>query len=476
MARLQDVILRGLRADQPDVTDVGPGTLYFVTDEGVTERVSDDGASWETYSGVGGTPPPASGSAPNTFLVNGGQVIWESAYTFRVSAATYYINGVLYESAEDTVSLSAAHGSLDRIDAIVLDTASAADKITGTAASTPSEPTVDPAQYLKLAIVLVEAASSAPVDVVNETVYAENVGTPTEWAWTSSDASLVVSSTNNPHAGTKDIEGTAVVAGAYVKGINTSTIDPSDYDYLLMFIRSKAAWNNSRGLLVTLRNAGVLVGAAAQVRRTGTFGFDSTNTSGYQQVAIPIVNFAVPLGEEIDEVRIEDFGGSIGFYIDDITFQADALTPVGGWLTQAQADALYAPLVHASRHGDGGADEVIVRRQITVVIDGGGTTITTGYKAWVSMPHAGTIKKARLLADQTGSIVIDIWKDTYANYPPTIADTITASAKPTLSSATKSEDSTLTGWTVNFNAGDIFGFNVDSVSTVEKVALTLEYE
>ena len=32
----------------------------------------------------------------------------------------------------------------------------------------------------------------------------------------------------------------------------------------------------------------------------------------------------------------------------------------------------------------------------------------------------------------SGSIVIDVWKDTYANFPPIVADTITASAKPTL--------------------------------------------
>jgi hypothetical protein len=41
-------------------------------------------------------------------LVSGGQVIWESALTFRVSAAVYYIGGVLYSSAEQTITLDAA--------------------------------------------------------------------------------------------------------------------------------------------------------------------------------------------------------------------------------------------------------------------------------------------------------------------------------------------------------------------------------
>jgi hypothetical protein len=119
---------------------------------------------------------------------------------------------------------------------------------------------------------------------------------------------------------------------------------------------------------------------------------------------------------------------------------------------------------------------VSLRRQATLVIDGAGSVITTGYKGSLSLPINGTFKKWRILADVSGSIVIDVWKDTYANYPPTAADTITASAKPTLSSDVKAESSTLTGWTTAFTEGDIIGFNVDSVSTVTKVTLHLEFE
>jgi hypothetical protein len=75
-----------------------------------------------------------------------------------------------------------------------------------------------------------------------------------------------------------------------------------------------------------------------------------------------------------------------------------------------------------------------------------------------------------------GSIVIDIWKDTYANYPPVVGDTITAGAKPTLSSANKAESSTLTGWITSVIAGDILGFKVDTVATVTKISLTLEID
>ena len=83
--------------------------------------------------------------------------------------------------------------------------------------------------------------------------------------------------------------------------------------------------------------------------------------------------------------------------------------------------------------------------------------ITTGVKGFVEVPFACTITAATLLstdaAATSGSIVVDIWKDTYANYPPTVADTITASAKPTLSAASKSRDTTLTGWTTAIRGG-----------------------
>lgn len=111
---------------------------------------------------------------------------------------------------------------------------------------------------------------------------------------------------------------------------------------------------------------------------------------------------------------------------------------------------------------------------VGITIDGGGSAITTGVKGYIEVPYGCTINRATLLADQSGSIVIDVWKDTYANYPPTVADTITASAKPTLSSAAKSQDSTLTGWTTAITAGDVLGFNVDSATTVTRVHLILK--
>jgi hypothetical protein len=111
---------------------------------------------------------------------------------------------------------------------------------------------------------------------------------------------------------------------------------------------------------------------------------------------------------------------------------------------------------------------------IAFVIDGGGSAIATGAKGDLMIPFDCTLESATLLADQSGSIVIDIWKDAYANYPPASADSITASAKPTLSSAAKSQDTTLTGWTTSVSAGQTLRFNVDSAATLTRVTLILK--
>jgi len=111
---------------------------------------------------------------------------------------------------------------------------------------------------------------------------------------------------------------------------------------------------------------------------------------------------------------------------------------------------------------------------ITFIIDGGGSTITTGIKGDLEIPFACNINSVTMLADQSGSIVVDIWKDTYANFPATDADSITSAAVPTITTATKSTDTTLTGWTRAIAAGDSLRFNVDSVTTIQRLTITLK--
>lgn len=272
-------------------------------------------------------------------LVSGGEVVWESGLTFRASAAVYYIDGTRYTSIEQTVTLDAAHATLDRIDVIVLNTSGTLTNVTGTASATPSEPDIDPATQLKLKFVIVPAAASAPSGVSTENVYLEN----TEWTSSTSGSGFNANSSSNPRTGTKDIEGTTVANAAYVQLQRSAPETLDTVSTLSLFIRSKAAWASGRVLRLQFYSAGVAKGQAVTLA-SGFWGFDSSITGSYQFVAIPMGNFVLPAGTSINQLRITDSGGSIGFYIDDIKLNTVGSSVGGGTgsgITQAQADARY---------------------------------------------------------------------------------------------------------------------------------------
>lgn len=142
---------------------------------------------------------------------------------------------------------------------------------------------------------------------------------------------------------------------------------------------------------------------------------------------------------------------------------------VGGTTTN-----LYPVLSTVSNFDLGGINDTVTE-VLTFIINGNGSEIADGVAGDLYVPYAHTITAVTALADQSGSIVVDIWNDTYANYPPTDADSITASAPVTISSATKATDSTLTGWDTSTAAGTTYRFNVDSCTTITRctVALTI---
>ena len=121
-------------------------------------------------------------------------------------------------------------------------------------------------------------------------------------------------------------------------------------------------------------------------------------------------------------------------------------------------------------------DNSLKKRSIQFVSDGGGSVLATGVKSYVTVPYNCTAKSWTILAENSGSVVVDIWKDTYANYPPTVADTIAGSEKPTISSGIKNQDNSLTTWTTALSEGDILAFNIDSVTDITKIYLSINVE
>lgn len=113
-------------------------------------------------------------------------------------------------------------------------------------------------------------------------------------------------------------------------------------------------------------------------------------------------------------------------------------------------------------------------RQVVFEFSAGGVTLQAGAQTNpLVMPWDYEITKVTTLADASGSCSVDIWRDSYANYPPVDADSITAAAPPSLAGVRKSQDSTLTGWTKTGSAGDILVAHLDSVTGLKTLSVIL---
>lgn len=113
-------------------------------------------------------------------------------------------------------------------------------------------------------------------------------------------------------------------------------------------------------------------------------------------------------------------------------------------------------------------------RPITFNFDGAGGTISPGFWGFQPLPGvAGRITSAMIVANETGSMVLDIWRSSWADAPPTASDSICGTSKLTISSATKVFDDSLAGWVTTFSDRDVLGFNIDSVSNIKFATLAL---
>lgn len=117
----------------------------------------------------------------------------------------------------------------------------------------------------------------------------------------------------------------------------------------------------------------------------------------------------------------------------------------------------------------------VITGSMKIGVSGGGVPPTIGPIMDFEVTFDMELTSWKVLADQSGSIEFDIWKDVYANYPPTVADTIVASNPPLIASATKNSGD-CTGWTTSLSAGDIIRVNLNSVENITRATLEITYE
>jgi hypothetical protein len=320
------------------------GSSYYslVSTTGVTP--GSDPATWSLLAaaGLNGTngtngtngSPGAPGYSPNQVL-SGCGVVWNSLLSFNISACSYLIQNTQYSTAQTSLTLAAADPSLDRIDVIAANTSGAIVAITGTPSANPAPPAIDISTQLQLTFVYVAAGATVPSNITVTDIYHEN----TEWTCASS-ANVNCASTSNPHSGTTDIEATAATTGNFARlTIPSSTIDISGKN-LVFWIRSKASWAATRSLTVQWFNGSTAKCTPVSLK-DGNFTFNSSTTGSYQQIVIPTSTFACS-GIPVTRVQftVAGSGGTIGFYLDDITLQGgvtssvsvSGLNPKGAWV------------------------------------------------------------------------------------------------------------------------------------------------
>jgi hypothetical protein len=482
-------------------------------------------------------------AAQGTWLASGGGVSYISGLTFIVSAGTGYINGALVTWTGQSVTLDGADGTFDRFDAIVVNTGGTVSNITGDASASPELPDVDVLANLALTYVLVQAGATT-IPVTKTAIYQEDV----EWTSAVSGATFDAASTADPYAGTKSVEATTAVSGDYVEFTNGSPVSLADKKQLVFQIKSKGAFPSGKSLALRFYSGTSKVGVQVQLVN-GNYGFVDTNTTSYQQIVIPITDFAVAAGQTVTKIQFVVRGGSssLGFFMDDIFLDSNASSVIVQPVATASASvsgtvktditegdpvvytkttmdtllAAKASTSHHTSHESGGGDTIKLDDlaapdnntdldadssthgllaklgsdgqrlkvasgaqswideyyTIPFVVGDGTNVVSTGVAGSVISDVAGTITAITVLSiDSTsGDIVFDIWQTDYSGAPPTVTDTIIdtggGGVKPTLSGATKTQDTTLAHYTTTIAAGDVITVNVDSAATVKLVGL-----
>ena len=110
--------------------------------------------------------------------------------------------------------------------------------------------------------------------------------------------------------------------------------------------------------------------------------------------------------------------------------------------------------------------------ELVYIIDGGGSTPATGVYQSLNIPIGMTITSWVITADQSGSCVLDLKYCTNASFPGSLTS-ITASAKPTLSSAQIASSSTLTGWSTGLAAASQLQVSLSSVTSCTRIVLSV---
>jgi hypothetical protein len=256
-------------------------------------------------------------------VISGGVVTWLNGLTFAVTSAEYNIKNKVYLSNSGTITLDAAHPTLQRIDVIGLNTAGQIVKVTGTPSVNPLIPQVNPAIQVYLTAIIVNAgATSAGVNQL--IIYDED----NEWAHVDGGfTSINFANTTTPQSGSVSI---ACTGSGDIKFANGSTnYNYSDYNVLRFYLRLSTALPNSASVSVGVSN-----GEVGLTPITQAHGFNPSQVNTWQNISIPLSDLNRS-GATFTAFYLTVTGATTTYRIDNIQLQGSSGNGTGeGYLTE----------------------------------------------------------------------------------------------------------------------------------------------
>ena len=262
---------------------------------------------------------------PEDGIISGGVVTWSgTGLLFNVSACTYSINGIRYTTPATTVTLTTADPTNPRIDVIAVNTSGAVVLITGTAASNPIEPQVDPLTQIQLTNITVNAGATTP-NISNQLIYDENVETWTK-AYTEL-TSINYANTVSPYVGTKSILATTNASGySTITFTSPSTLSGKNYSVIKFAIKLSRALIGNESIWANIQHSATTYGYkyiflnGPNNSALSVAGFDYTSTS-WQLISVPYESVAI---KENDIIGFKFFifnSSGLTFSIDRVELQ-----------------------------------------------------------------------------------------------------------------------------------------------------------
>lgn len=243
-----------------------------------------------------------------------GTVTWVSGLTFLISECSYVIDGVVYNSPSQTVTLSAADGTHPRIDVFYADDTGVSGVLEGSAAADPIKPVIDPTTQVEISFATIEASATTPTGVANTVVYDED----DDWTATVALPGVDKAATANPAAGTKHIQFSegSTTTSSYVQLTNSSALSLAAFDKLTFQLYNRTlGGKNRKGLIIELYLGNDVQGSVVMSR--GDYGF--TTQGQYETVSIPVGDFSGV--SQFDAIRFRAAADGAGFDLDNIYLQ-----------------------------------------------------------------------------------------------------------------------------------------------------------